>query len=126
MEQKSIDQLKQLMITTYERYGNEKALLIKGERSYTGYEISKEIREETEFGLEVFELLIKLTLDLLKRNKLAINNEKTERQIAIEDCKNELLKQVTLVIGQNGYPFEAVPKSTILSLQKLVSINEKL
>lgn len=70
MNQKSIEKLKQLMITTYRKFGDEKALMLKGRFSYTGNEIAKEIENETEFGIEVLNSLLQLTIDLLKRNKI--------------------------------------------------------
>ena len=39
----------------------------------------------------------------------------------VELCKQELLKQMHLMSHENGYPSEAVPKSTVLSLHALVN-----
>lgn len=49
----------------------------------------------------------------------------TEQEMkgVVEQCKRALLKQLHYVIYLNGYPTEAVPKATILSLDKLV-VNE--
>lgn len=43
----------------------------------------------------------------------------------IKDVKDELLKQLLPVIYENGYPIDAVPKTTILSLESLMSISDK-
>ena len=40
----------------------------------------------------------------------------------VEDCKNELLKQMFLMRHKNDYPSEAVPKATILELPALMNI----
>jgi hypothetical protein len=38
----------------------------------------------------------------------------------MDNVKNELLKQCHLMVYDNGYPSEAVPKATILSLKELM------
>lgn len=40
----------------------------------------------------------------------------------ISDVKEQLLKQLMPVIYENGYPIDAVPKTTILSLEQLMNI----
>lgn len=42
------------------------------------------------------------------------------RQETIIEAKEELLKQTFLMTHKNGYPSEAVPKATILSLESLM------
>jgi hypothetical protein len=73
MKQESIDKLKQQMIKTYLKFGDEKALLIKGKKLYTGKEIAEEIQNETEFGIHVINNMIQLAIDLVKRDKINFN-----------------------------------------------------
>ena len=70
MKAESMEKLKQLMVATYRKFGDEKALLLKGKRSYTGNEIADEIENETEFGIEMVDNMIQLTINLLKRDKI--------------------------------------------------------
>lgn len=63
------EELKSLIIKTYKSFGDEKALLIKGKRSYTGNEIAEEIEKQTPFGLNIINGILKLSIDLLKRDK---------------------------------------------------------
>jgi hypothetical protein len=77
MKQESIDKLKQQMIETYLKFGDEKALLIKGKKLYTGKEIAEEIQNETEFGIHVINNMIQLAIDLVKRDKINFNTTAT-------------------------------------------------
>ena len=72
MKQKSIEELKRQMVSTYKKFGNEKALVLKtgaGKKSWTGEELAKEIEEETEFGVNLIDNMIQLAIDLVKRNR---------------------------------------------------------
>jgi hypothetical protein len=73
MKVESIEKLKQSMVETYRKFGDEKAILVKGKYSYTGNEVAEEIENETEFGLGMIESIMQLTIDLLKRDKININ-----------------------------------------------------
>jgi hypothetical protein len=64
--------LKSKVISTYLKLGNDKVVLIKGDKSYTGHEIVDEITNETEFGVEMLNNLLSLTIDLVSREKLNI------------------------------------------------------
>lgn len=75
MNENSIKELKKLIIEGYRKYGDDKALVTKGKKSYTGFEMAKEIEDETEFGIEMLNNLIQLTIDLLKRNKMEITED---------------------------------------------------
>ena len=68
MKKESMDKLKQLMVATYRKFGDKKALLLKGKRIYTGNEIADEIENETEFGIKMVNNMIQLTINLLKRD----------------------------------------------------------
>lgn len=65
------NKLKENLIKTYQRYGSDKMLTYKG-KSYSGIDLSKEIQDGTEFGIELITNMIELTIDLVKRDK--INN----------------------------------------------------
>lgn len=53
--------------------------------------------------------------------ELVLEVYKVTRKLTIEQCKEELLKHCQKVIYEiNDYPIEAVPKSTILSLESLM------
>lgn len=80
MKQESIDKLKQAMVSTYQRYGGETACFVKGSKSYTGHEIADAIENETDFGLTFMESIMKLTVDLIKRDKINIGCEDIDKR----------------------------------------------
>ena len=65
--------IKQKLIDAYKSIGDDIALLTKDKKSYTGYAIANEIEKETEFGISMINNILKLTIDLLSRNKLEID-----------------------------------------------------
>jgi hypothetical protein len=69
MKEESIEKLKQSMVSTFRKYGDEKAIQTKGVR-YTGNEVAEEIENETELGLGMIESIINLTINLIKRDKI--------------------------------------------------------
>lgn len=63
--------LKNIVISTYRKLNDERALVMKsGKMSYTGNEVADEIENETAFGVSIMSNLMKLCIDLLKRDKL--------------------------------------------------------
>lgn len=52
----------------------------------------------------------------------AINNMLKFRELIIKECQEELLKHLFPMTHKNGYPSEAVPKATILELDKLMKL----
>ena len=62
--------LKEKVVSRFLKFGDDKALLI-GKKTYTGNEIAKEIEDETEFGVETINKLLKLTIDLVARGKIS-------------------------------------------------------
>lgn len=68
-----IDILKQDMINTYRKIGKNQGLLIRGKYCYTGDEIADEIEKESTFGISIVNMLINLTIDLVRRQKLNVN-----------------------------------------------------
>jgi hypothetical protein len=69
MEGKLIIEIKKTMIDTYKKYGDEK-VLTRGRYSYTGNQLANEIENETEVGINMINSILKLTIDLLKRDKI--------------------------------------------------------
>ena len=69
MKEESIEKLKQSMVSTFRKYGDEKSIQTKGVR-YTGNEVAEEIENETELGLGMIESIINLTINLIKRDKI--------------------------------------------------------
>lgn len=46
----------------------------------------------------------------------------SSRATTVYECRKELLKQLFNMLHTNGYPSEAVPKATILSLPQLMGV----
>lgn len=65
-----IQEFKTQIADTYRKYGNEVCLKVNGGKTYTGKEIADEIENETEFGIETMFSLIRLSIDLVKRDKI--------------------------------------------------------
>jgi hypothetical protein len=84
MKAESIDILKQKIIRTYRKHGDEPYLRTNA-RIYTGNEIAEEIEKETEFGVECVNKLIQLTIDLLARDKMKYEPKDTR---SVYDCKH--------------------------------------
>lgn len=74
MKQESINSLKEKIISTYKKYGNDKMLSTVG-KSYSGVELAKEVEDETEFGVKLIDNMIQLTIDLVKRDKVNYDKE---------------------------------------------------
>ncbi len=76
--------------------------------------------------------------DVPVEKRQAINNEADEfvlqllqqidvqssRESIVYECRRELLKQMFLMSYSNGYPSEAVPKATVLSLPQLMGVSD--
>lgn len=71
------EELKRKAIETYLKYGDNKALVIKGKRTYTGNEIAHEIVNETDLGIDIVNKIMQLSIDLLKRDKINLPEQKT-------------------------------------------------
>lgn len=72
-ENKLASDLKEYLISTYEKFGDKKALVTKGYRAYTGLDLANEIRNNTPEGIESLQSIIALTIDLLRRDKINLN-----------------------------------------------------
>lgn len=51
--------------------------------------------------------------------------QENDRMKVIKECQEELLKHLFPVTHLNGYPVEAVPKATILELDKLLKFKRR-
>lgn len=71
MKLESLDQLKESLVKTYQRYGEDKMLSTRG-KSWSGVELAQEVDNETEFGVELINMMINLTIDLVKRDKINV------------------------------------------------------
>lgn len=49
----------------------------------------------------------------------------SSREDVVNECRDELLKQLFKVFHTNGYPIEAVPKATVLSLPQLMRCSSR-
>ena len=76
--------LKDLLISTYEKVGDR--IKSPGSQVLTPEQIVEEIKNDTEVGIEYYKSIISLTIDLLMRDKIHID-ERREQKI------NELLKK---------------------------------
>ena len=99
MTRKNINILKENIITTYKKYGDEK-ILSSGTKSYSGTELANEVTNETQFGIELIDNLIQLTIDLLKRDKLKYPSK--YRDTYIKDIHNQSIIEGS-IINANGY-----------------------
>lgn len=76
MKQESVDHLKNKLIESLKKYGDNKFLVtadpenLSHLRTWSGNQIAVEIEQETEFGLKQIDMMIQLTLDLLSRDKI--------------------------------------------------------
>ena len=63
--------LKKNIIRIFTRMGDKKAVVI-GNKSYSGIELANEVENETEIGIDMVNKLIRLTIDLLTRDKIKL------------------------------------------------------
>jgi len=72
MDKDTLQTLKMLIVSTYQKAGDEPMLVSKGVK-YSGNQIADNVFNETAFGIKIMNSLIKLTIDLVKRDKLNID-----------------------------------------------------
>ena len=73
LDKSKAKELEKILVSTFLKYGDKTALLIKGKRSYTGNEIAEEIKNGTELGIQMMENILKLSINLLMRDKINIS-----------------------------------------------------
>ena len=96
--------------------GEIKRILMESLKGDSRTEIFNEVFEKV--SDEKTNIVFDLLCDIMTTAAKVIGDKAHKN--AIEKCKTELCKQSFTMIHSNGYPCEAVPKSTILSLQILV------
>lgn len=84
MERTLEQKLKDLLISTYEKVGDR--IESPGRQLLTPEQIVEEIKNDTEIGIEYYKSIISLTIELLMRDKIHID-ERREQKI------NQLLKK---------------------------------
>jgi hypothetical protein len=67
------EELKKSMIEMLNTGDKDKPYLVHKKKSYTKSDIQNEIANETEFGIEMMKNVVKLTIDLVSRNKKKID-----------------------------------------------------
>ncbi len=82
MKTETLETLKQKMIATFRKKGDDK-MLVTGRKSYSGNEIANEVENETEFGVDTLNKIIQLSLDLISRDKIHLGDKKVTEYYAI-------------------------------------------
>lgn len=67
--------LKKNLIETYSKFGDKKALHLMTGESYSGVEIASAIEKESVLGMKIINNILKLSIDLLARDKANAPNE---------------------------------------------------
>lgn len=83
MKTETIEALKQKITTTFRKKMDKKGLLVRGGKMYSGNEIADEIENETPIGVETLNSIIQLTLDLINRDKINIDDKKVTEYYAV-------------------------------------------
>lgn len=71
-------ELKRLMISTYEKMGDK--TMSRSMDPMTGKQLAEEIKNDTEIGIKLYKSIIALTIELLMRDKIHID-ERRDRKI---------------------------------------------
>jgi hypothetical protein len=78
MEERTLEQkLKDLLISTYEKVGDKVQSL--GRQSLTPEQIVEELKNDTEVGMEYYKGIIALTVELLMRDKIHLDERRNEK-----------------------------------------------
>lgn len=79
MEERTLEQkLKDLLISTYEKVGDK--IKSTGRQGLTPEQIVDELKNDTDIGIEYYKSIIALTVELLMRDKIHID-ERREKKI---------------------------------------------
>ena len=78
----TIELLKQKMIATFRKKGDDK-MLVTGRKSYSGNEIADAVEKETELGVNTLNNIIQLSLDLISRDKIHLGDKKVTEYYAV-------------------------------------------
>jgi hypothetical protein len=71
------EKLKKLMISTYEKIGDK--VISRGMDPITGDQIAEEIRNDTDIGIKYYKSMIALTIELLMRDKINIDERRDKK-----------------------------------------------
>lgn len=69
--------LKSLLVSTYEKVGDK--IKSPGRQGLTPEQIVEEIKNDTEVGIEYYKSIIALTVELLMRDKIHIDERRNEK-----------------------------------------------
>ncbi len=69
--------LKSLLVSTYEKVGDK--IKSPGRQGLTPEQIVEEIKNDTEVGVEYYKSIIALTIELLMRDKIHIDERRNEK-----------------------------------------------
>lgn len=78
MQERTLEQkLKDLLISTYEKVGDQ--VVSTGKISLTKEQIIEELKNDTDVGMEYYEGVIGLTVDLLMRDRIHLDERRNEK-----------------------------------------------
>lgn len=77
MERTLEQKLKDLLISTYEKVGDR--IATSGRSKISNEQIVEEIKNDTELGIEYYKAIISLTVELLMRDKIHIDERRQEK-----------------------------------------------
>ena len=77
MERTLEQKLKDLLISTYEKVGDK--IKSTGRQGLTPEQIVEELKNDTDVGLEYYKSIIALTVELLMRDKIHIDERRNEK-----------------------------------------------
>lgn len=77
MGKKLEKKLKRLLISTYEKVGDK--IQSPGRQLLTPTQIADEIKNDTEVGIQYYKGIISLTIDLLMRDKIHLDERREEK-----------------------------------------------
>lgn len=77
MERTLEQKLKDLLISTFEKVGDR--IVTTGRSKISNEQIVEEIKNDTELGIEYYKAIISLTVELLMRDKIHIDERRQEK-----------------------------------------------
>lgn len=114
----TLNTLKEKMISTLEK---AEGVLIKGGRKLTGKEMADEIRQETALGVDLMNMMIQLTIDLVMRDKINQEPNKVEQLIA----ENEELKLAGNILTKLSNELKS-ENERLREAQRWIPVTERL
>ena len=71
------EKLKKMMISTYEKMGDK--VISRSMNPMTCEELAEEIKNDTEIGINMYKSIIALTIELLMRDKIHIDERRDKK-----------------------------------------------